>query len=450
MLKRYTILLIIFIAHYSFSQETLVIKVIDQDSENPIYGASLKINNTFVNFSNKNGEIKIDTKDIIQRNDTQYCFSHMSYDTECLTYKELKVLNTVSLKYQLNELDEVLLTYNSATPSNKEIIKRAKNFFKESLDRGSYWSKINLKEVWMMYDVPQSYLEIDGTIFMNYDYSPKAMFWADFIIPNKVRRIEESTTLKRNDLDSKRKKGIIQKSVHFVGKDLLFAYRTYLKLHPLGKKSNRFFINFLDEEEIRGNKYYVIEYSRNENLNIKGRGFSKNYGKIWISKKDYSIFKEQISFHFETLKSFTMNIDHTTYENKSYPTKIESISHSSKLEKAVSTKSILMFEEIAPSHRDFLENDGTGISFLYKNYPYTKDYWNAKPANINPFQSEIETLVRTENSDDIFTNGNLSPIYDNENKVTKYWYSINKDKWDIVNRLYEKDFKNAMNTIKIN
>ena len=450
MLKNYTLLIVTFLAQYSFCQESLIINVVDQDSENPIYGAALTVNDTLINFSDENGKLEIDSKYFNKADDDQYCFTHMSYGTKCLTFNEVKALGKINLQYHLNELDEVVLNINSENHSYKEILKKAKKYFKESSNKGSYWSKINLKEVNFMYNEPQSYLEIEGSIFMNFDYSLKTMFWSDFLLPKQVRRIEESTLLKTNDLDFKRKKGIIQNSVHFAGNDLFFAYRTYLKLHPFGNKSNKYLINFLDEEIIDGNNYYVLEYSRNENVNIKGRGFSKNYGKIWLNKADFSIFKEQISFHFENLKSFTMAIDHITYDNKNFPIKIKSTSYSSNVEKSVSIKSVLTFKEIDPNPRDFIEDSGTGISFLYNEYPYNKNYWNIKSRNINSFENEIMALVGTGNRDEIFTKGNLSPIYETENKISKYWYSLNEDKWKFINKLFEKDFKNSTNKIKLN
>ena len=134
---------------------------------------------------------------MIQRNippNDSICISHISYETKCIDLKSLEG-GTIKMIYKENMLEEITLSYQSDIPSVKSI-KEAKKYFQNSrAQRESYWATMNFKTVPLLNHEPQGYVEIDGSIFMNDNFQKKSMFSIDAIVPNEIRRLEESNEL---------------------------------------------------------------------------------------------------------------------------------------------------------------------------------------------------------------------------------------------------------------
>ena len=425
-----TIIYLLFFSSHIYSQEIIQINISDNESKNPVYASALTVDNVFLGYTDDFGNFEIDINQYSL--ESEVCFSHISYSKKCIKLKELITHPFIYLSFKHNELEEVVVTYISNTLSTKAVLKEAKKHFRNSLDvRKSYWSKINLKQCSFLKDSLQNYIEIDGDIFMNDNLQPRYIFSTDIIIPNHVRRTQEKLAFQKINYKQKQKIGVEQLSAHLVGYDILFAIRVLTRLHPLGEKSKKFKFNFVKEDIIEGENCYVIEYSRIEGINIKGRTFKKFYGKLWVNKEDYSLVKEKSSHHFEDLASNTMNVRYTTINNIVYPIKVESSAHHSKTR--ISSKSILTFNKINSKPQKFYEVNGTGISFRLKQFPYEKEYWEKQSFDLNPFKEELNEMLENENYHDAFTKGNNSLIYIKNHKKGKVLDDLYLTIWNKMN-----------------
>lgn len=415
-----TFFLIILVLHSvcGFGQKNYNLKIVDDESKNPIFGAYLSIGNHSIGFSNDYGSINFDPEKY-SSNDS-ICISHISYETKCIDLKSLEG-GTIKMVYKENMLEEITLSYQGDIPSVKSIIKEAKKHFQHSrAQRESYWSTMNFKTVPLLNHKPQGYVEIDGSIFMNDDFQKKSMFWIDAIVPNEIRRLEESNELASISPKWKEKTGVRQMSTHFTSRDLLFANRVNSRLHPLDKKTGKFKYNFLKEETMNGKDCYVIEYSRSGKMELKGREFKKFYGKLWIDKSNYALVKEEASYHFETLTSNTLTNTFILIDNVIYPKEMKAAVHHTNNTKIGSSKSILTFKKINTTPNQYIGMDGgTAHYFYFKHFSYNKDYWLNNNLESNPFKEDLMKLTLNQNLDDLFIQGANSKVYSDNPQFAK-------------------------------
>ena len=424
--------LLIFAFSFAYCQQKNL-QIIDVDTKNPIQGAYVSAKTSNFGFSDDLGNLEIDSKRLTIQD--SICISHISYQNKCISISSLK--SSVELTYEENMLEEVSISFNKKTPTEKQVLKNAKKRFLESQKiRGSYWSEMNLKQIASLKQNPQSYLETDGLIMMNDHMGSYEIFDVELLIPQKVRRIEESELIQSLISKKDKKLGYIQTTHVRFGRNLIEANRIFSRLHPLGKKQQKYDFRFLEEEIIDGEYCYVIEYKTDKTIELRTRDFNKVFGKLWVKKADYSLVKDESSFHFEKIRSITISNKYLAIDNVDYPIQIKSNSNTFTSDSAISTKAILNFSNIIPKAYDNIKRQTSLSDFFYHEYfPYDPNYWRATDLNI--FEKDINILSQN-NLDAAFTKGAESKVYSDNNIFTKYPEFLNN--WQEINQIKEETY----------
>lgn len=421
--------------HLSFGQNiTISGKIIDKTNKDPVFGAYILINNEQIGITDDLGRYEFSLA-TITTNDS-ICVSHLVYGKNYYAISDFKSSNTIELTSKVNILEEVVV-HNGLKDDNITLELSRANYQK-NLNTSNYWSGINLKQLTKYKDTAQSYLEVEGHIFMVGDLK-KNPFGFGFIIPKEVRRTKESKFLQDVYKENNQKNGLLQN----IGREwisVLLDYNFFKLIHPLSKQGkNKFIFKLNGTQWINNNEYYVLEYKQAKRIKLKTRYLKNMYGQIWINKEDNFIFKETTYFDFENLNSSNFTIFYKRIKNKIYPYKMTHnvFKHKSK---NINVKSVYEFKNINTEERDnYRKLYGVyDQAAVFKDINYNKQYWSKYNLKDNPFQKDIECLSGKKNLDLMFKEGAESDIYNRNHPVYNYIKSKISD-YKKVETILKKD-----------
>ncbi|QNK77144.1 hypothetical protein H7F37_13650 [Winogradskyella sp. PAMC22761] len=429
-----------FISQICISQSVISGQVIDAYTENPIFNAYISLNGKEITATDDEGVFSFKINNQINLDD-KIEISHVAYGKTILKLSDIEALYVIKLKQNTVILDEVIIGSKDFIKANS-ILKSARKRYKNIYKKPGYWSEINLKQLVNYKDTTQNYLEVFGYMFM-IDNNFKNPFRVPFIIPKEVRRTEDTDIIKKifrrhiNDF------GILQPSVEAPFNTFNFGFRVFENLHPLTSKGQRNLdIKLKKEESINNKEYYVFEYKSKQNIKLQTRYFENIYGEFWLDKSDLTLFKDQISFDFETFSTINFSISYSEKENRLYPSHIKSNIHKylKNSDKKLTFQFDLSFTNIDTVDRENRrEIYSLGAMFLFDSFKYNKDFWSDHTLNSNPFKNEIYTLIKDKSLDSVFEKGANSEVNDTTHKAYKILYKTNKPNWELIKTTLKKD-----------
>lgn len=381
-------------------------KLLDKNSQNPIFGVALTLDNNVVCYSDEVGNFAFES----DNTNKSITFSHISYVPVSLVVSVFeKGAQTIALTENTFELKEVVVAPIKKIPQ-KDILKTAMKQFKNNYRTAPYWSEMNYKQAILYNGVPNGYLECDGHIFMQ--GKNKSPWIYPMIIPNQLRRINEDPKLV--ELDYYQGKGE-PNPYNYIGTIYMSShwlyYRHFEVMHPLSSEGNGYFDFKIEETSYRNDSdYFVVHFSQKKNMHFGGWTTRYMSGKLWINKGDFNLQKINTSFGFD---KFTFNqyiVDYTLIENKLYPGKIEFNNYNyrnAKNEVSNLVKNgIVTFTKI-----DFVARKNYAIEYCCNLYSYDveanydQNYWKSHPLEGTKYKNYVMTILGNADWDAAFARG---------------------------------------------
>ena len=257
--------------------------VIDDETNEPIYGIIIEHNNVIISFSDDNGRFVVQT-DTLQWNDS-ITFRHLSYHNVTLPLKNLSNDSIVRLKSSYYELDAITIQPESQKKRINAIIKQ----FRRSSLQNPYWTDIHQTQSIILNGKPSGYIECTGKMF-NLGLSETIPYMGNVLYPEHVRRTKEDVKY----LDQQ----ILRISEHTL---LYHLYRFFDVAHPLGSY-NKNFVFSVDSAFVSNNKSYLaVSFQLKKHSNYHLRDMANFNGHMWIDIETNSLEKLLGSFNFRSV-----------------------------------------------------------------------------------------------------------------------------------------------------
>jgi hypothetical protein len=363
--------------------------VMESNTKEPIAGVLFVLKDNIIAYTDDNGKFNFNLYNSNLKEDIT--LTHIGYKSKTLGLKHFKDNAIVELETLLTELEEVSITAKKRL-NKKEIIKGAIINYKTNLRRDPFWSNVNLKQTVNYQDKEESYLEIDGNMFMLRD---KDDIWTDpVIVPIKTRRTKENFT-KLIHSKSMWKNKYNHIGLHSIG-TFLYVYRFFERVHPLNKKAyGRFDYSIEKTVELDNEICYLINYKQKKSVSVEGRGFNFMRGQLWVTKNNFKLERITTFYRFylykpEKGRDCIFTINYTDDDNILYPENIfydinndSNVKSKQTQEKDVyNIKGLLSFIEIDKTIRSNFLNPGPFYSscFTWSSAynEYDEMYWKQK------------------------------------------------------------------------
>lgn len=289
----------LFLKGFSQEKNTISLQIRDINTQEPVYGAYIFVNNNVIASSDDKGCFRILIDDL---NSSKICISHISYETYCLenlSHSVKEILMTPSIKL----LEEVAVY--KEIPKLEPFIKKISTIYKKTIPYG-FTAKYQQKQILYNGDIPVSYVEQIGNGLF---FGPKEMdpFNISF----------QSVCQARNYVTANNK-------IQLWGMN----YRYIQVNHPLGEKSNNYRFTLNNFEKINGKDYAVVTYLSDKTMKSHHTKVSNVRGKMWIDMETHTISKEEVEYNKKIVGVSTTKVIFyytLTEENLNIPNKIEEI-----------------------------------------------------------------------------------------------------------------------------
>lgn len=252
-------LLFLLISTLISAQDKTEIRIVDEYSKNPVFGATIFVNNKPLGYSDDLGNYTLALKTFSEQD--EICVTHISYTKKCFSYADLLNEKVIYLTRSTTFLEEIVINTNKSTIEKVKPLLRANKKRYKKTKSGFHWSEMNFKKMVYREDDPQNYVEMNGFIFMIDNSKKRNPFIMPIIVPSEVRRTEETEFQKNQDYKRNQKKGVLQSSIHTIGANSTFFYRVFENLHPLQNSLGKYNFKYLEQgKENEGVNVYTIEY----------------------------------------------------------------------------------------------------------------------------------------------------------------------------------------------
>lgn len=434
----------------TFTQNKYSGTVVDSDSNNPIDGVIIVVNNDIIAVTNQKGKFTFNLQ--LPADKTEVSFIHLSYTNKLILANDLSNNIYIKLSTKPTVLDEVVIGENKKL-TKKQIIKSAVNSYTKSLVERPYWAGANLKQIVSYKDITKGYMETDANLLV-WGSQVNSPWYSPILVPLKVRRTVEDEKL--SILKSKMEKEDPSISTLFgsftMGESFLM-YRCFEKLNPLQKKRYRNFdFNIEKTVDFNNELCYLISFKERKSINIGlGHNITLVRGQLWISKENFQLRKITSSFSIPNFFNFgRYNIFAVNYNYKEdviYPNTIyykggyhNDINLASDIDKTelpypfgTSFKMYLTFTDLHKSSPvDFEKYRPKGlirssIGDYFINSPafekYDSEYWRDRSIQGTIFENEVNDLIgkTNVNKSNPFNLGALQKVNKNiEDEVERY------------------------------
>ena len=255
--------------------------IIDDETNEPIYGVVIAHDNNTISFSDDEGSF------ILQPGALQWSdsvtFKHLGYYNITLPLSSLSNDSIVRLKSRYYELGEVSVQPVSQQKLMKAIIKQ----FQRSAPQTPYWTDIHQTQSLVLNGQPSGYFECTGKIF-NVGRSDTNPYSGNVLYPEHVRRTKEDVKYLHQNL--------LRVSEYAISYN---NYRYFDVAHPLGSH-NKHFVFTIDSSFISNNKSYLaISFQQEKHINnFFMRDLTKLNGQMWIDRGTNSLVKISCSFNW--------------------------------------------------------------------------------------------------------------------------------------------------------
>ena len=382
--------------------------LINKKTKNPVFGATVLLNNRIIAISNEKGEFefKIDeggSKEFVK-------ISHQSYEIDSVQIENINERSRViKLVETFTKLKEVVLISKF---SKGEIIKKAIEQFEITKREKPYWASINFKQTLGRDENAEAYYEMDGHAFMiGENENP---FVGPVFVQNQIRRTRESLGITNTWLTYY--PGYLKVS-HYISLSSLCNYRCFETAHPLSLSTYESFDYKIEKiVVIDGEEFYLIQYRQNKKINRSSDFYDMN-GQLWVNKNDYTLKKSTVKFNYNNAYNCEVKADYRKINNIIYPLEIYTIEQGYKdigeqyitnmITKGLMTFNDVYTEEIR-NHRKWHPIYLTGYIIADK---YDKEYWHDKPVNDEMFRKDVLGIVGSNDWDLEFKQGSEEKQY---------------------------------------
>jgi hypothetical protein len=332
-----------------FSQEVLFsAKVVESETDTPIYGAVITVNDSILASTDDNGVFKIA---IIPHSKSKICITHIAYEPICFE-NTTEIPSKIVLKPHITQLEEVVV-YRKKDFDIKDFVKRIRKVYKNTMESG-FSVPFKARELSFGEKGMNYYTELDGRGIFASLLNTKIFDMPTFIVC-QARFIE----------------------VVYPDPFSLSKYNFYIANHPLKKSS---YYNFWLEatENINGKAYWVLCYKLKKKIVNETRYFIHSEGKMWIDCDSYKLSKERFSIAFEEKSLVEGDIFYTPIDGYLITNKI---SFTLKNYQSKRDFAHILLDFYIPQNRQLYKNLVTPelLACSRKKIVYDKDYWQKYP-----------------------------------------------------------------------
>ena len=357
---------LIVIALYAKAQNSsLEGSIIDDETNEPIYGVVIAHDNKTISFSDDKGNFILHTE-ALQWNDS-VTFKHLGYYSVTLPLSSLSNDSIVRLKSRYYELSEVSVQPISQKKLMKAIIKQ----FQRSAPQTPYWTDIHQTQSLVLNGKPSGYFECTGKIF-NVGRSITNPFITNKLYPEHVRRTKEEVKF----IDQNRLR-ISESLINWL------EYRFWDVIHPLGSH-NKYYSFRVDSSFISDNKSYLaIYFQQTKPIRVVGWSLLKINGQMWIDRGTNSLVKLFANFSRDSWGS-QLEINYAICDDYIIPkTMYMSVVWDSRRQQKIFSENYISFTKmvLSPNKKYKGEYNSFYHEVLIPGMPYEPAYWSQYPNN---------------------------------------------------------------------
>ena len=290
-----------------FAQRTISGRIIDVDTDEPLFGVAVICNNVPVAFSDNEGRFDLPLDDL-QPKDT-ILFRHLSYHVKSVVVSHLHSDTIVRLENRFFSLSEVSIT----AINYKKIIKDITAKYKQLALTQQYWTKVHQTQTLTCKGNFAGYVEYTGYMLcmgneLGYPFIQNQ--W----IPEHIRRTKEDSIVSQILGRQYRNRF----SEYFICNTWM-VYRFFDVAHPLGKYHNYYTIKVDSSFSTGGKDYWAVSFRQTKRIVIKNRVLTNINGQICIEKETNTPTSLTGSCDQSNLFAAQINLEYGIFDNKILP-----------------------------------------------------------------------------------------------------------------------------------
>lgn len=389
----------------SVAQETFIGKILEKETNIPVFGAAIIIEDNVISVSDENGIFKIRNKEY--DGSSSFIITHMSYNTEEFQLAELMTDEefTVFLEPKIEVLEAVTLN----TIPNKEVLKNMFDQFKKTYKYEEYLAPVKYDQIIKNGSSVEALLQMDGYVYM--PMNTQNPFIYPNLLPEQLRRTKENREVGKKWFVSAGKKEYPYNQLSGIfARTIWQNYGMFEVFNPLNRKEKRFYTyNLSGIRNLAGKKVYAIKFKQKKEMSKKGWSIHYVHGEILIDYSTFLVKSITYNFKVENLSFNSFIVDYELHNNRLFPAKIKLMNYrfSEKDEgiENIVIEGILEFGEFAKYKKDVKLDFQPHKLWIAQQAKYDPEYWEDRSFLNKDFKELVGNWVDERKLNNLFMEG---------------------------------------------
>lgn len=411
-------------------------KIIDQNTNDPIFGALVLYSGKAIAFSDDAGYFQFSLTNPMPKD--SIIISHLSYQNKTISLLVLKSdTNIILIEERTFPIDEV-----SVKPIKVgKVLKEIKNQFRHSYPPLPCWGEANYSQLISYKGNPCNYLECNGNTLLigNKEKNP---FVKTFFIPSQVRRTKEKPILAKALLGPIDAAQRLQVSGLYMN-SVLTEYRFFEVCHPLNSHLSNSFNFTLDSiTNINNTSCYLFSFTQKNKIGCVGWNIYGMKGQLWVDNNNFNLLKVMCVFNRGDVTSSQIDVEYRYLGNIIYPLNISiKYIHNKYFTKILSQKifveSNINLGKIDVTERDYARKYNYEIESYLPYFKYNKAFWMQHLIKDSQLKTKVQELMDKNNWDSEFEIGSSEKVFED----SKTFDSFFKKASDATIEVMKRDLK---------
>ncbi len=377
-------------------------KVIDNDSNEPVFGVALIYRNTPVTFSDDRGHFTLQLENA-SLNDS-ISFKHLSYILQPVPLERLQSDSVIRLHNCFYNIDAVTVQ----PIDHKKLVKAIVVQFQQSAPSKPYWSNIRQTQILTCKGNLSGFLEYTGKMLCM-GRSIKNAFIENKWYPEHIRRTKEeyNFAMMMNDWYRLR---MGEAFTNFAWTE----YRFFDIAHPLGKYHKHFVFNVDSSVIVNYKNCWSVSFRQKDPINVSSWPLLNMSGYIYVDKVTDRLVQISSSFSRGTLSSSQINVAYGTCNSWIIPKEIDIAIIRNKTEKGsriqqkvlIENKVVFISANILQKKQYKGEYNSFKPELIIPKMSYTSEYWTSFTSEWDNMWKDIQFIEGAQ--EQIFRDGEIS------------------------------------------
>lgn len=434
-IKILTLLFLSFIVSVNAEEQNFTGKIIDKNTNEPVFGAVIYYKGKPISFSDESGCFQFELNNASMKDSLTIC--HMSYENNIIPITSVKSgLDSIYVKEKVYLIDEVLI----GSIKDKNVLKEIKKHYQLSVPQLSHWTEMNCSQLITYRGKPRSFLECFGNMLIiddNEKYPDKGAYF----IPSELRRTVEDPLLSKITIPKENFSQRMQITGYYTYQTLM-EYHYFEICHPLKSRfSDRFEFHLDSICVYNTNSCYLFSFKQKNRISYLRNTFDEMKGQFWADVNNYKILKITCSFNHMNRFFNQVVEEYNQSQEAAYPKNISfTIIHNKYLGERFTQK--IFIETKININKIY------GNGFLARNYDYmiesflpflkyNREFWSKHPIIDTALKSKVSELIGDRDWDSAFEKGSSQKVFED----SKLFDSMCKKTSEKTVQLMKRDLK---------